>query len=84
MVSDGAALLDLLAALDLNDALAVNAFNWQAFLYVRPVDAPRSGRYLHVERPGEDMLLPRAPDMHLLPDLATRIMVEAMARGDLL
>jgi hypothetical protein len=83
-VSDGAALLDLLATLDLDDALAVNAFNWRAFLYVRPLDASSSGRYLHVKRPGEDVLLPRAPDMHLLPDLATRIMVEAMERGEAL
>lgn len=77
-MTDAAALLDALAALDLNDAGAVNTFNLAAFLYVRPFDAPRTGRYIVVG----DGLAPKAPDMHRLPDLRARIVVEAMQRGE--
>lgn len=77
-------LLDRLAALDMADPLAVNTFNIAAFLYVRPFDAPRSPRYLLIEKPEEWTLRPRAPEMHLLPDLRQRIMVKAMELGEAL
>ena len=83
-MTDAAALLDTLASLDRNDALALNAFNLAAFLYLSPLDAPRSGRYLLAERDGVAVLLPHAPEMHRLPDLWQRLMVEALKRSEIL
>ncbi|MGE7416167.1 hypothetical protein [Methylobacterium tarhaniae] len=76
-------LLDRLAALDMTDPMAVNTFNIAAFLYVRPLDAPRSSPYLLIEKPEGWTLRPRAPEMHLLPDLHSRIIVAGLERGEL-
>lgn len=75
-------LLERLASLDLSDAVAVNAFNIAAFLFVRPFDAPRGSPYLLIEEPEGWTLRPRAPEMHLLPDLRRRIIVAALERGE--
>lgn len=77
-------LLDRLAALDMNDPLAVDRFNRAAFLYVRPFDAPRGSPYLLIEAPEGWTLQPRAPEMHRLPDLRSRIVVAGLERGELL